>query len=693
MKKILMTGIAAATICAGFTSCTHDDFETATQAGLVKATYDQAFLEYVGGSISPEQDWGFGSAKANARMTRALDVNGDTYNDFTAPTAGEIAAVFPTAIPSNADEIKDLTTIYPGKGLYNIYMDNGANHNYKITSAGEVAIGGGWYNNVWAGDHAELKPYNVYVNVGQGNKVTIKKDGTAGINLYIISGEVTIDKNANEIGGIISVAEGATLIDQRDHIASNNYLKVYNRGTYNAVNTEKFDIGNNATFYNEGTFTSTGMLSFTSGAGNTSYFINMGDESQLTAPSMTLNSTCHFYTDGKVDIAGETKVTQNGITWVNNGHYTTGSLQFSAQNTSFYNYCQLIVKGNCNFTDGDFEMMDNSYAEFNTGLFDNFVAHMGNQSYINIKSGSKWARQGAGTQQGFFTKGGNAKAYVHLGGTTKVPVANGGALQVGANITLGYEDMKFYKNVDGASQYSQYENFNLWDETTAEQLQASGDSQITWALDPNAIIYTGADLTNLDFTLQEGQCGVTLNNVEDPGEDPTVEYTYDLRIIAEDLSVTSASDFDFNDVVLDVRYAKEGENQTILCLRAAGGTLPLRIAGRDDWEVHQLFGQDVSVMVNTSAKEKGLRGVDNVESVTFTFPEPIRNAAEANEKLTLEVKKAGEWMPLTAQKGEPAAKLAVDPTYTILKERTSIKEEYEHFVEWATGTNFNSRWW
>lgn len=66
-----------------------------------------------------------------------------------------------------------------------------------------------------------------------------------------------------------------------------------------------------------------------------------------------------------------------------------------------------------------------------------------------------------------------------------------------------------------------------------------------------------------------------------------------IRIIAEDLSVNDDSDWDFNDVVFDVKIEW---NRTIIILQAAGGTIPLYIG---DKEVHELFGVPTTTMVNT----------------------------------------------------------------------------------------------
>ena len=61
MKKYLMTGIAAVTLCAAFTSCSHDSDGFSTLQEAKDAEYAVAF-EKAYGKISSTQDWGFGSA-------------------------------------------------------------------------------------------------------------------------------------------------------------------------------------------------------------------------------------------------------------------------------------------------------------------------------------------------------------------------------------------------------------------------------------------------------------------------------------------------------------------------------------------------------------------------------------------------------------------------------------------------------
>ena len=157
-------------------------------------------------------------------------------------------------------------------------------------------------------------------------------------------------------------------------------------------------------------------------------------------------------------------------------------------------------------------------------------------------------------------------------------------------------------------------------------------------------------------------------------------------MIAEDLSASEASDFDFNDVVFDVVKAEGGK--TTLRLICAGGVLPLRVMGR---EVHGLFGQ-------TSPNEKGEYQMyntgagPNVDPVEFeidgvyTTPEQIKN-------ITIDVLKNGIWMVLYANAGEAACKILVDDTFIPVQERRNIANENKKFTDYVQGTFVDEFWW
>ena len=149
------------------------------------------------------------------------------------------------------------------------------------------------------------------------------------------------------------------------------------------------------------------------------------------------------------------------------------------------------------------------------------------------------------------------------------------------------------------------------------------------------------------------------------------------RIIAEDLSASEGSDFDFNDVVFD---AKIEWNRTIIILQAAGGKLPLKVAGV---EVHEAFGVDVNTMVNT-------------ESWTAQ-KEPVEFVIEGNNygydysKIPVQVKKGTDWCELTAEQGKAASKIAVPTTFKWVKELKDIEPIYTQFKDYVS--NPYIEWW
>ena len=682
MKKYLMLAVAGLAIA----SCSKMDDYATSPAEIVQAKYNQAFYNYVEGKIDPNQTWGFSDdayTRSGADITRSISVNGDAYDKF--PSADDVAANFPTAIPEGAVEVSQLEALYKGTkvqtqygettlwDLYAIYSNViTEGFNLKITQAGTTELGGSYQNagyDATAGKNV-ARPYNVYVNVD--GDVTLKRNGSTHFNLYILKGNVTLESNYGEQAGLISVAAGATLNDQRNSVAANQGVKIFNRGTINATNTQKYDIGNFCTVYNEGKFNVTGALTYSPGDANTSYFMNLGDDAELTASAMTLNSAGNFYNDGKVVINGETNVTQKDIYWVNAGYYKTGSIVFSAKNATFYNYCQLIVTGNAHMYDGEFNLMPNSYTEVATAEMDNFIVNMGGNAGIIIKGAVRVKAQGDGTFQGFKNFGTNN--YVLIGGKVTVD-SHKKTFSVESGITYSIKEIEI---VRGGSV------------VTEAQLQEekSGDYPV---LDLQG---TEAPFGKLTVTPKEfGQgCGATwTTDTTPPTPTPSVN-SNTIRIIAEDLSAAGGTDFDFNDVVLDVTFG----NPAKVVLTHAGGTLPLRINGNDAWEVHKLFGVwkedpadlNKQEMVNTN-RGPSKPAVDLTNELNVS----ISSRSEADTKLKLEVYKEGSWIEMTSPKGEPACKLAVGQDFKVLDERQSIKKEYPDFLSWVRGENFSSQWW
>ena len=142
------------------------------------------------------------------------------------------------------------------------------------------------------------------------------------------------------------------------------------------------------------------------------------------------------------------------------------------------------------------------------------------------------------------------------------------------------------------------------------------------------------------------------------------------RIMCEDLGATD--DFDFNDVVFDVYNDWRG---AVITLHAAGGTLPITVAGKD---VHQSFG--TNEMVNTG---KGA-----------TCPVVMFRVSQRYDDFKVPVVVSGSngatWT-LNAETGEAPQMFAVPTSVKWTKERTNIKDAYPQFIDYVRDAN-NSKW-
>ena len=185
-----------------------------------------------------------------------------------------------------------------------------------------------------------------------------------------------------------------------------------------------------------------------------------------------------------------------------------------------------------------------------------------------------------------------------------------------------------------------------------------------------------------------------------------VKSNYDIRIIGEDLNATKQagdtedSDWDFNDVVIDVDFT--GANKCTVRIAAAGGTLPLIVGveepvdgqSYDDNEIHHLLGQPVGTMVNTNAHLKGLPSATVAEADLPTIDLEITGVeAQHGKNIPIYVEKVvngdKKWFELTATKGQPAAKIGVTPSFRIVNERNRIDSQdwYPLFSEWVEKVN------
>ena len=176
-------------------------------------------------------------------------------------------------------------------------------------------------------------------------------------------------------------------------------------------------------------------------------------------------------------------------------------------------------------------------------------------------------------------------------------------------------------------------------------------------------------------------------------------FTAQLRIMAEDLSATEKSDYDFNDIVFDVQFSTATTPAKIL-VRAAGGTLPLRIkigaeaahnddiaTGRGWQEVHALWNKSTGIMINTNADVRvnssiGWDADYDLDPIELDYDVADEVAAKG---IIIEVLKSGQWLPMNAEVGMPAAKFACTPSHKWAEERQSLSGSYTNFEQWVQG--------
>ena len=598
------------------------------------------YVDVENGQITADYDY---STTANARTRASAVVDGD-------PFTFENTASYYKTIADIPYDAKDINT----------------SSDYDCVMSGKLVATSGMRSNLnlWQGPAVDI-----YIN----GEVTIPTGAYIhSANIYVLPGStLTVYKQAN-YGCKIYVSENAILNYYVSKLETNNdgsgrLSSIYNRGTVSFA--DNFEANQDVIIYNEGTMTGKDITS-KPGDGHTSLFYNFG-ELTLTG-NMVLNSCANFYNEGKVTVSGETNVTQKDIYWINNGHYTTGSMIFSAKNATFYNYCQLLVKGNAHMYDGEFNLMNGSYTEAATAEFDNFIVNMGGNSGFNVLGNNTWAAQGDGTFQGFKATGTNN--YVRLGGNTTV-AGHLKSLETSGTITLAYN--------------------NIID-------QGAGNSgvQPTYQFNEGT---TKATFSELNPTYNTTDCGASWT--PNPPVETTVTENQTWTYAFEDNK--TRCDFDLNDVVIQVRESETNAKKLIVKLVAAGceydnyvwlGETPIVWEGGA--EVHDAFGVTHGVMVNTGNN----KGVDKTPvEVTIDKPtnfdfqnadfriRPFRINSNPNDEANatsgyITIVKEGNGKELWGPLG-----LAIPAKWKWPKERNTINYAYPAFTEWGKSSDLTLR--
>ena len=708
MKKILTFGAALAIVAGTFTitSCYDHHIEQWSNAQFAQAKYEKAFIARFG-QPAKDQTWGFGTV-ATKGATRGI--NNPSVLEATQPyDAGWVAEYLATATEvdnTNAwDNYDNGTTVsvqwnINSDGKLGYITSNFSNYKYdwfKFEKATKEefewyeanikplldACGWNWNWNSdttlaqkildklaeYTGDYnywgieitreAGYKPDPTFV---LNFKITGEWTGQIGVvatpgitdgvkNGYARTVVVTGKWNLTDgqtvgalgriivaEGGEINISSGKTLqsVNEAQIVVlpggkitgdgaiefsngTSTELQSYNGGT---ISVGKFN-NNGGNFFNYGTLKATTM---DGGAGNSRYYnhgiINIGQTG--SSANMRIYNGCQFYCAGNMRIRNYEGTQGSSL-------ICKGELMVSGSNdgTSDASYVGLqagaLVKCNTLNNNGA------SWSGPTTGGY--AVLDIENKiTYLN------W-EQDAPQNGGYFAN----NLYVYAGTWNNAPDGNG---------------------IGGETAEAKFNHV----------MNATGNGNVT-------IIQKSTEdkdeIIPADPNFKEGESGCTPGFKGDT-PDPTPQA--DVRVIAEDLSVSDNSDFDFNDVVFDVTFDSPAQGKTTITLLAAGGTLPLYVGGQ---EVHEMFGVSTKTMVNTGAGA-------SKDPVSFELDGTFNYNAK---NIVVQVEKEGVPVEITAERGMVASKIAVKPNYEWCKERQDIEAKYPVFGQYVKGKVEGGNWW
>ena len=624
MRKQLMTGVAAAAICLGFASCSRYDFTLISEGEQAYVNYENAFIEKFG-EPAPDQTWGFGSADANG--------GGVAQGAITRAASRAIQPSY--TFPSDAASEKFLSNVPDEVEYYGNYGSGYANGiSYVDGNISSIHIWGGWNGSQTTGG-------TLYIT-GNVDCTSGKYDVATNTEIYLVSGstlKLTESQAQNlQKGCKYYIASGATLKVNGE--IKLNSCEIYNHGTIEATKLSPNEI---SLLYNVGTLTISDAITLNN---EESKIVNDGT---ITAASLWTAGSAKFQNNGDATISGATTVNSNDNVWVNNGKYTTGTFTYNAGSSEVVNNCKMKVNGQFYINLGDnagqngFRMDAGASCEADT-----YLAKGPHNIYMG--AGALFKVNGTATMDA-------TKANYGVYG----PTSGGYAVFQAQNIVAG---------TAGQGYEITYGN-NLY--VVANTHFAQGYS----GTDPFIDFKGGCSESNIfiegnmpNYSITRSECNPGFGGKPEPKA---------IRIIAEDLSASEGSDFDFNDVVFDVKMNWPLEGKHTITLLAAGGTLPLTIAGE---EVHAKFGVPTNKMVNTES------WTEQRDPVTFVIEGKYANANE----IEVRVQKGSDWPLLTAPKGKAASKIAVSTDYEWVKELKDISNAYKNFDTYVTNCT-PSEWW
>ena len=646
MKKYLMMGASALVMGAMFTACSNDEGVTAEE--YYQALYNQAF-EKAFGKVSPNQDWGFG--------------------------------------PDGSTRANPGTDVYP------------ATHEYEDAN-GVVIAGANMNHNEWADPDKEFGGWLVPDPLTEGQKLRVQKYFQANPNLayedphYRHFFVQQVYKGATDPGAYST--EIVTAADGSQYTSSNmNHL------TVGEANSHIND-------FNSGTCSTSSVLDNDQHVGGTSH------NDQITLMVNVYDTSCFGYHESGSSNQSSDSPNHNDKmalvsaatidAWAaNNGN--PGEAVVDKWDRSFMGFDLAIKEGEQAYeTDANGNVV---YATYNQAPESPQYAWDG-EKIVQITTG-EWETVTVGNEWSTWTE--NRPVYKD----EFKSIFGRGWLTTNENFYIAADKVTL-STQKGSANRAQVSDLDV---ANFQNCPVIGD-----VMDGDTYYQSVINLPRIKQLVDDGYLPVnnkslqewvkvgvsdgyfsdwivTLTKAERIGDDivPGGPTKKSIRIMAEDLSATEASDFDFNDVVFDVdaEYPEgvDAVSQVKITLWAAGGTLPLRLNGDDNLEVHNLLGTTSNTMTNTHAfdrvdKEGKYLAADGKGNWTGTITlaggltiSKNNFNSDVNTNLRVEVYKNGQWCTLTANQGVAACKIGCKLETPWAVERSNMDKAFESFKSWV----------
>lgn len=667
----------------GFTSCSHD-FDDWSQTDEVNDTYNRLFVETFGQPAS-NHNWGFDATTSTARgITRSFSSPAVPTIDI--PYDGTwVTNYIATAKEPNSDNITDNADNSTYARKEGTYVDP----YYTWYTEFEAAFPSADYSWDWQAQIAAAKAAGwehfddlfVY-NADETYVLNFKITGTWDGGIYVAGSEGLYTDGSRSGAERTIVVTGTWNITEDQRIGSLGRIIIADGGTVNVASGKMLNMVNQAqlVILRGGRLTGEGSVEVNNGnaAGRENYNGGTVDVAVFN------NNFGKFYNYGEFLVneyqggAQESNFYNHHL--ANIDHF--GIYDSSTANARIFNACQFYVQHDARIRNYE-GIMGSALIVGGQLMFSSSEDGTSDPTTVGLAAGAL-VKCNTLYNNGTCWTGPTTDGYAVLSIEDKIEYLNweqdhpelGGYfannLYVYSHTWDNVPDGNGYHQTDPSDEYNhslsiaEYKFKNI-------VANAVGNGNVT-IIDKGTTEIIPADT---DFELGVKGCTPGFNGDTTPPDDDD-DWGEWVRIIVEDLSVQTRTDFDFNDAVFDVRI-NSTKTKAQIKLKAAGGTLPLTIGWTGDagtnyeeYEVHNMYNVATNVMVNTNARN----GVDGKADVTKTLTGTFNSANDVK----VMVQKRGEWMEITAHTGQPASKIQVKTTYTWCQERKNISDIYNGTV-------------